>query len=779
MKPIAALALALATTVVIADDAARIFERVAPSVVTIHTLDEAGRADGHGSGVVIAPTRVVTNCHVVRDARTLQVRRADKLLPALWLSADLPRDLCLLDVPGLEAPAVKQRASDALAAGERVFAVGNPLGFGLAVSEGLISTIAPTQGERRIYISAALSPGSSGGGLFDSEGRLIGITTAVMSLGQNLNVAMPAEWIAEMPSRAAPPPALPETPPPEPRWQADAEALRIKRDWKALAELAQRWTDAQPKSPTAWQKLGLAQQNVGKLDDAEKNQRGSLALHEKNGEAWVELHATLAGLGRKKEAEQAIQRAIAINPSFGYPYLQLARTAFNENRLEEAKKMINEAIHLNPSEVFYWWLRGAIEEKLGHPEAAARDFQIALRHRPNEPELTASLARTLAAAGHGDRAREIIAQSPGAAKMSAAEWINLGHAESQHKRYTDAENAFRKALEVDPGSANAWANLALLQYSTGRREAAEASIDKALAINPDHVPALSHRAEKLTRDKNYPAARAILERTVVLAPEQVTPWRWLGMVQFATNDYAGAVESYRRATALPAALVEDWVGLGNSCLKTGKLKEAESALKTAERMAPDNNGALIGLAWLYGNLGDNQRALEYSERTLAADGSSVHAWSAKGYALIRLTRYDEAEQALETAVRLQPDFANAWINLGQALLMQKQLAKAIYALQRATALAPRAADAHLYLTQAYLASGQFPPARASLNKLMLLQPNSPPVLSLTTLLNLLEGKNQEAKASFLTLWTVSPTAARTFRNEAIAKGIRGAATLPE
>jgi tetratricopeptide (TPR) repeat protein len=779
VKPIAAFALALVSTVALADDAARIFERVAPSVVTVQTLDETGRTDGHGSGVVIAPTRVVTNCHVVREARTLQVRRADKTLPARWLSADLPRDLCLLEVPGLDAPPVKQRASDSLATGERVFAVGNPLGFGLSVSEGLVSAMTPAPGERRIYTSASLSPGSSGGGLFDSEGRLIGITTAVMSLGQNLNVAMPAEWIAEMSSRATPPPAIPEEPPPEPRWQIDAEALRVKSEWKALAELAQRWIESQPKSPAAWQRLGLAQQNLSKLTDAEKSQRASLALHEKNAEAWVELGSTLDLLGRKNESEQAFRQAMAVYPGSGYPHLQLAKVRYVEKRYDEAKKGAEIAVRQSAGNAFTWWLLGDVEEKLGNPVAAARAFRIALRHRPDEPELTASLARTLATAGKGEQARDVIAKSPGAGKMSAADWIRLGLAESERKRYTDAENAFRKALEVDPRSVIAWTSLAYLQYSSGRREAAEASIDQALAIDAKHVLSLSQRAERRAMDKDYPAARALLERIVTIEPQRVASWRLLGTVQFETQDYAGAVESYRRATALPAALVEDWVGLGNSCLKTGKYAEAESALKTAERLAPDNNGVLIGLSWLYGNLGDNQRALAYCERVLAADGGLVQAWSGKGYALMRLKRYDEAVQALETAVRLQPDFANAWINLGQALLMQKQLGKAIHALERATTLAPKAADARLYLAQAYLASGQFPPARASLNKLMMLQPNSPPALGFATLLNLLEGKNQDAKASFLLLWTANPTAARTFRSEAIAKGLPGAATLPE
>lgn len=774
------LAALLAVPAALADNATRVFERVSPSVVGIRSLDEAGRTDGQGSGVVVGPARIVTNCHVVRDARTLQIQRGDKTLAARWLSADLPRDLCLLEVPGLDAPAIKPRASTTLAPGERIYAVGNPLGFGLAVSDGLVSTLAPAGDGSRIYITAALSPGSSGGGLFDGEGRLLGITTAVMSLGQNLNVALPAEWIDDFAARGTPPPALPEAPPPETRWLIEAESLRIKRDWKALAGLAIRWTEAQPKSPTAWLLLGLAQQNLGQLASAEKSQRVSLALHKQNVSAWVELGSTLNMLERKSEAEQAFQQAMTHNPSSGYPYLQLARNRYVNKRYDDAKELAEKAAQRSAPDVFVWWLLGDIEEKRGDPVAAARAFRIALRHRPDEPELTASLARVLAAAGKNAESREVIAKAPSAAgKMSAAEWINLGHAESLNKRYTDAEIAFRKALEADPRSADAWVNLAYVQYTSGRREAAETSIDRALAIDPDHVPALSQRAEQRAMIKDYPAARPLLERVVVLAPQGVTGWRWLGLVRSETLDYAGAADAYRKATALPGALAEDWLGLGNACVKIRQFAEAESAFKTAENIAPGNNDVLLGLASLTGQRGDNEGALRYLERILAADPGSAHAWSSKGYALIRLGKLDAAVQALETAVRLQPDFANAWINFGQALLMQKQLGRAIQALERATALAPAAADARFYLSQAYLASRLLPQARVNLEKLSSQLPNAPQTLTLSTLLNLAEGKVAEAKAAFLLLRAMNPDGAQALRRDAISRGFPSAGSLPE
>ncbi len=88
-----------------------------------------------------------------------------------------------------------------------VYAIGNPKGLDLTLSAGLVSSLRrnPTGQLVLIQTSAAISGGSSGGGLFDDSGRLIGLTT-IGSVGadtQNLNFAVPSEWIAELPQRHA------------------------------------------------------------------------------------------------------------------------------------------------------------------------------------------------------------------------------------------------------------------------------------------------------------------------------------------------------------------------------------------------------------------------------------------------------------------------------------------------------------------------------------------------------------------------------------------------
>ena len=243
-----------------------VFNSVRDSIVTLTVYDERKEVDGAGSGVVVAPGRVITNCHVVQEAVAIQVRAGDKVWSATVASMDTPRDLCQLDVPGLTAPAAKIRSYREVQIGEPIYAVGNPLGFGLAVSAGLVSSIAQHKGELRLFSSAPISPGSSGGGLFDSHGRLIGITTGFYPGAQNLNLAVPADWIVELPARGVPKAAAPASTT-DPDWPGQSETHRLAGEWAKLAAWSRRWLEAYPMSGEAGSYLGFA---LLKLQQAEE-----------------------------------------------------------------------------------------------------------------------------------------------------------------------------------------------------------------------------------------------------------------------------------------------------------------------------------------------------------------------------------------------------------------------------------------------------------------------------------------------------------------------------
>jgi serine protease Do len=181
----------------------QIFERVSPSVWRVSTNDANSRPLSLGSAVVIAPERAVTNCHVLAKASAVFLVKENQRLAATLELLDPERDLCQLKVPNLRAPAVTRATESQLRVGARAYAVGNPRGLDLTLSDGLVSALRRDKANKlyAIQTSAPISEGSSGGGLFDSEARLLGLTTSQLVNGQNLNFAIPADWILELPQR--------------------------------------------------------------------------------------------------------------------------------------------------------------------------------------------------------------------------------------------------------------------------------------------------------------------------------------------------------------------------------------------------------------------------------------------------------------------------------------------------------------------------------------------------------------------------------------------------
>ena len=182
-------------------NAKHIFNAVWRSVVEIHTSRSTG------SGVIIQPNIVATNWHVVEDAHVNDIdvfkardKKANDTVPYRVIKSQPHKyhkqgaDFCLLYVDNLHGVPATIRDYDSLEIGEAVYALGTPKGHPLTFSSGIVS-----QKRAGICTDAAMSPGSSGGGLFDSAGNLIGLTTEshAKSDAQNLNFAMPADLVLD------------------------------------------------------------------------------------------------------------------------------------------------------------------------------------------------------------------------------------------------------------------------------------------------------------------------------------------------------------------------------------------------------------------------------------------------------------------------------------------------------------------------------------------------------------------------------------------------------
>lgn len=178
-----------------------IFERVAPSVWVVNATVQGRQITA--SAVVVAPGRLMTNCHVVAGAKVIQVKKDNTSFDAALEFSDGQRDLCQLVVRNFFAPALPLAPMGTLKVGQRVYAINSPSGEELSINEGMVSSLRKaTDGSPLIQTTVPVTHGSSGGGLFDAEARLVGITTYAASQGPATNFAQPADWIQDVPERA-------------------------------------------------------------------------------------------------------------------------------------------------------------------------------------------------------------------------------------------------------------------------------------------------------------------------------------------------------------------------------------------------------------------------------------------------------------------------------------------------------------------------------------------------------------------------------------------------
>jgi hypothetical protein len=174
-----------------------IYENTKKTVFTVYSFDSS-KADNNGmaqgSAVAVSSKLVVTNCHVLQGLKVI-LSQDDKKYLGILARGDRDKDICILYVPesNLDYPPIRESLT--LKIGETVYALGSPQQEEAIFTKGLISGIKGDEKRQKIiFIDANIDFGSSGGGLFDENGSLIGLTTGKKS---NINYAIPVDWVKE------------------------------------------------------------------------------------------------------------------------------------------------------------------------------------------------------------------------------------------------------------------------------------------------------------------------------------------------------------------------------------------------------------------------------------------------------------------------------------------------------------------------------------------------------------------------------------------------------
>jgi tetratricopeptide (TPR) repeat protein len=410
----------------------QIYEHAAKSTVVVRNIDSSGKVKSIGSGVVLQDMSVVTNCHVVKGASQLNVRIRDKEHAAKVRYSDWDRDVCSLSVPGLSASAVILGSTKTLKIGAKVYAIGAPKGLELSLSDGIVSSLREVAGGHYIQTTAPISPGSSGGGLFDENGMLVGLITFYLTEGQNLNFAVPVEWVKELAKRSYKKAALAQT---TMDWLNKAIELETLKNWAAVIEHSRSWTNTQPENDMAWFTLGAAYAEVGKFSEAIESTQKALRINPERASAWINLGMVYDSLSQASMAVDAYQQALRINPEHAEAWYNLGNSYGKTGQFGKAIDAFQQSLRINPEFGHAWINLGVIYRKTRQFQKAIEAGQKALQVNPED----------------------------------AKAWHNLGLTYGVADQFPIAIEALQQAVRINPGDIDAWYDLGLAYTVLGLR----------------------------------------------------------------------------------------------------------------------------------------------------------------------------------------------------------------------------------------------------------------------------------------------------------------------
>jgi len=306
-KIICALLLCLALPVEAAPTD-ELLQKMNTQVVRVQVALASG-AYGVGSGVVVAKDQVVTNCHVIANATNIGVVSNGENYSVSAIKPDWHHDVCILKVDGLNAPIAKIGSSKNLKYEQPVFAIGYPdFSVSPCATFGFVKGLFPMDDSVVIRATSTFRQGSSGGGVFDDQGNLVGVI-ALKSPGRNAYYYdLPVEWVQALltqPEQSINSKSeLPFWAETEKKWPYFMRVVQpyLTEDWQALLTVASEWVSQEPTSAEALFYLAAAEYATKDIANAENHLHQVVAINNQHSQAIYYLGLIAEENGKHIEA---------------------------------------------------------------------------------------------------------------------------------------------------------------------------------------------------------------------------------------------------------------------------------------------------------------------------------------------------------------------------------------------------------------------------------------------------------------------------------------------
>jgi tetratricopeptide (TPR) repeat protein len=414
-------------------DAENIFKENNKAVVVIFAYHGGKKAISQGSGFVVRRDGIIiTNYHVISKARIIKIKVGDKFLNVdSIISLDKENDIAILKVTAENLNAVKLGNLEKVEIGEKVYVIGSPEGLENTISDGILSgkrEVAPNK--IIIQITAPISHGSSGGPVFNKNGEVIGIATAFLKEGQNINFAIPLD------------------------------VIRNKITSNKVAAIKKSQIENYENTPEYWVNRGNAYLSAGMPREARDAFTKAIQLKLDYADAYFMRGVAYGDLGDHQKEIIDYSKAIQLKPDDAAAYFNRGVTYGDLGDHQKAIIDYSRAIELKPDDAVPYRARGAAYYKLGDYKLAIKDLNKAIELKPDD------------AAAY--RAR-------------GAAYYKLGD-------YKLAIKDLNKVIELKPDDAGAYVNRGLAYNNLGDYKLAIKDLDKAIELKPDFAGAYYNKA---------------------------------------------------------------------------------------------------------------------------------------------------------------------------------------------------------------------------------------------------------------------------------------------
>jgi tetratricopeptide (TPR) repeat protein len=538
------LFISLASGALAEQNLTKLVTKIQPAIVTIQTYDQNQEHLGLGTGFFITINTLITNYHVLRGAHQAEVITHDGMkYPIIRVMAENEKmDLVkiLVDIPRDYRKSISHvNLSKSLPSiAENIIVIGSPFGLEQTVSEGIISSVrlVPKIGTL-LQISAPISSGSSGSPVLNMKGEVVGIVSFFLLEGQNLNFAIPTEYISNLEPMG--------TLKTIPEWSeqetcrlyihTEPEGARIR-----ILNIKPKFFQGIPLEPGQYHievsydgyKTKMIWIQIKPEED--ENLRISLesSAHPlSEGQITTDSsHFFTKGINHEfmEEYEKAIEaykECVRIDPDNRLCHMSMGQSYIKIKHYREASDVFKECIRIDPDTPSFHYYLGQSYFYLDLPRQAIEECKQAIELFHSDNYISFDDDETL--------------------HITYNTYILLGDSYVQLNHFTEAIEAFKKATEINPDCADAYANLAIVYGTFGRHYEAIEACKKVLRMQPDHLMTIMTLGAAYTNLGLHTEAIETQKQAVRIDPGNATAHFALGTAYLRSGDRNSALNQYK------------------------------------------------------------------------------------------------------------------------------------------------------------------------------------------------------------------------------------------